>query len=318
MVHADAPPMPAMSAPSRVGLIDPRSGPAYRLLAAMVTSVAVLTIAFGFSIDRQDMPVMIGALLFLMASGMALRSRGLGRAGTAVESVALILASTMAVCCLSTLLAATAPPYRDVWLDHADRWIMPAFNWLDMFHLLRGHAALIHAMETVYSSLLWQPFALVAALSLTGRERDSWRFLHAWFLTLMLCAIVFAWMPAVGTYGFYHLAPHDIPAMRLRVGWEQQAVLDAVRSGHMRSLSPSEMAGIIAFPSFHAAGATLLAWSWRKLPVAGPIFVAWNVAMIATAPLIGSHYFCDVAAGIAVALLAIRTATHSYDIKAST
>lgn len=40
--------------------------------------------------------------------------------------------------------------------------------------------------------------------------------------------------------------------------------------------------------------------------------------MIATAPLIGSHYFCDIAAGIAVALLAIAVARRTSETPAGT
>ena len=65
------------------------------------------------------------------------------------------------------------------------------------------------------------------------------------------------------------------------------------------------MAGLITFPSFHAAGAVLLAWGFRSVPLLGIPFVALNIAMLATIPVIGSHYFVDVIGGIAVAALAI-------------
>lgn len=225
----------------------------------MVLHVAALAGVFGFEIDRHDLPAMGVLLIFCIAAGMALRARRFARAATAVEGMALILASTIGACCLSILLAVPALPYRDALFDRIDGFLSPGFSWIDMFDALRPHGTLVAAMSTIYSSLLWQPFALIATLAATGREDGAWRFVHAWFFTLLACVTVFALMPALGAYAFHHLTPADIPAMRLRVGWTQEAVLEEVRSGRLRSLTPSRMTGIIAFPSFHAASGTLLA-----------------------------------------------------------
>jgi membrane-associated phospholipid phosphatase len=124
-------------------------------------------------------------------------------------------------------------------------------------------------------------------------------------LALVVCVAIFGLMPAVGAYSFHNLSPRDIPAMELRIGWDQAGVLDSIRNGNLRTLSPANLTGIIAFPSFHAAGATLMAWAVRRLPVVGLLSLIWNGAIIATTPLIGSHYFCDVIAGIVVAAVAI-------------
>ncbi len=231
----------------------------------------------------------------------------------AIEGIALIVASTMAVCCLSILLATSAPPYRDALFDRIDRALFPYLSWLDMFRALRQHGSLVAAMSNVYSSLLWQPFALVVILALVGDECRLWRFMHAWFLALAICLTIFAFAPALGAYSFYHLGPETIPAMRLRIGWDQTRLLEAIRSGALRTLDPSSMTGIIAFPSFHAASGTLLAWAFRRVIVVGWPFAAWNVAMIATAPLIGSHYFCDVVAGVAIAAVAIWIANRNNE-----
>lgn len=280
--------------------------PAYRLLAVMAVMVVALTVAFGFDCDRHDLPLMIGFLGVLVGVAMVLRARGFWRTGTAIEASVLILAGSMATACLSILFAATALPYRDAALETIDRWLVPGFGWMDMYRLMRRHDAIVTAMSAIYSSLLWQPFALMAVLAAAGQERRAWRFVHAWFLALILSVAIFALVPALSAYPYHHLHPADIPGLSVGIGWRQQDVLEAVRGGALRSLTPSSMAGIITFPSFHAAASVLLFWGYRRTPWAGPPLMAWNMAMCLTAPLIGSHYFCDVAGGIAVALLAIR------------
>ena len=66
--------------------------------------------------------------------------------------------------------------------------------------------------------------------------------------------------------------------------------------------------GLITFPSFHAALGVIFArafWSvpWLRWPA-----LAVNLLMIAATPVNGGHYFVDVAAGGAVACVAIWAA----------
>ena len=293
----------------RHGMVDRASRPAYRLLAVMIATIGGLVVAMGFDIDRTDLPLMTGMMMFMIGSAWLLRSRGAARVATAIEAIALLLLASMAVACLCILFAAMAMPYQDDLLERLDRLILPGFSWLDMFAALRGHDAIVAAMSVIYKSLLWQPFLLVAVLALSDREGDAWRFVHAWLLALIASVAIFAFTPAITAYPHYHLAASDIPGLSVRIGWRTQEVLELVRSGALRTLTPSQMTGVITFPSFHAASAALLLWHWRRVPVIGPPFMAWNVAMCLTVPLIGSHYFVDVIGGVAIAAVAIGAIT---------
>ncbi|WP_354047340.1 phosphatase PAP2 family protein [Bradyrhizobium sp. LB12.1] len=61
--------------------------------------------------------------------------------------------------------------------------------------------------------------------------------------------------------------------------------------------------GIISFPSLHAALGLLFLLALWPVRYFGWIAALLNVAMIAATPVDGSHYFCDVVAGLAIALL---------------
>lgn len=284
--------------------------PAYILLAAMAALIAILVRLLGCDIDRHDVPTMIAVQASFVGAAFLLRSRGMRRSAAGIEAAVLILAATMATACLCVLLATTAFPYRDALLDRADRIIMPLFGWGGMFEALRAHSTIVSAMCRIYQTLLWQPFVLVTALAAIGQERRCWQFVHAWFVTLAICVVIFPFVPAAGEYVYRGLSNADIPALTVDTAWRQFAVLQQIRSGVTLDLTPTHMTGIIAFPSFHAAGATLLAWGFRRLPVIGVPFMLLDIAMAATAPLVGAHYFVDIIAGIAVALLAIRIATY--------
>ena len=68
------------------------------------------------------------------------------------------------------------------------------------------------------------------------------------------------------------------------------------------------LAGIVTFPSFHAASAALYAWALWPSRLLRPIVVLANGAMLAATPIVGGHYFIDVIAGVAIAALAIVAA----------
>lgn len=283
------------------------SAESYLCLAVMVSLALLLAMALGFRWDGRDLPIVVATLVFLALSAMMARGVGAGRFATAIEAPVLLLGATMATACLSLLFATGALPYQDALLDRADRIVMPFFRWRDMYLALQDHDVVVGIMSGIYRTLLWQPFVLAPLLAIVD-ERACWRFVRAWFLTLIACVAVFPFVPAIGPYLHYGLPPAGLPALGVDTAWRPVQVLDAVRDGSLRVLAPASMTGLISFPSFHAASATLMFWAFRRVPVIGPPMMALNVAMCLTAPLIGSHYFIDIPAGMLVALAALRMA----------
>ena len=292
---------------------DPRSLPAFRLIALQAALVAALLFLTGFGYDGRDIDTVAALIAIAVGIGFYLRWRGLARLATAIEAMAAILASSVAVACLSLLVATFAPPLADSALAAADRLLFPFLSWRDMALGLAPYHGLVRAMCAIYSTLLWQPFVLIAALALTGREGPAWRFVHAWLVTLIICIAVFAIAPAVTPYVHYGITPADVPALSVNAGWRPAQIIGQVRDGSIRVLSSSTMSGLITFPSFHSAGAVLLGWGFRRVPVIGWAFVVLDALMLATIPFVGSHYFVDVLGGVAVAVLAIAMTRQAAD-----
>ena len=88
----------------------------------------------------------------------------------------------------------------------------------------------------------------------------------------------------------------------------QQRDLGPVRDGVLRELDLLNLAGIVTFPSFHACSAVLYAWALWPVWWMRPVALLANGAMLASTPVDGGHYFIDLFAGIAVAVLAIVAA----------
>jgi membrane-associated phospholipid phosphatase len=78
-----------------------------------------------------------------------------------------------------------------------------------------------------------------------------------------------------------------------------------LREGTVRTISLSSLAGIISFPSLHAAASAIVPFACRwNRAVFYPILVLDAVMFISTVPS-GNHYLTDAVGGLAIALLAI-------------
>jgi membrane-associated phospholipid phosphatase len=90
----------------------------------------------------------------------------------------------------------------------------------------------------------------------------------------------------------------------------------ALREGSLRHLELFELAGIVSFPSFHAASAVLYLWALWPVRGLGVASAVMNVLMIIATPVIGAHYVIDVIGGIALAMVSIWAAKYCRDLVA--
>lgn len=285
---------------------DRRAAGTYRLLAIQAVLTAMLAVALGFGYRSEGINEVFWVFGGVIAIAAVMRWRGIARLAAAGEAAVLVTLASMAAAFLCVLLSAAGFAYRDPLLAGADRLLFPFFDWVAMARALAGQRALTTWMCTIYTSLLWQPYLLAVVLGLMGRHDQLWRFVRAWTLALVVTVALFGLMPAVTPYVYYGFTPADLPHLTVNAGWRPAEIIGQLRSGALRELASGSMAGLVTFPSFHTAGAVLLAWGFRGVPLLGRAFLALNCVMILTVPLIGSHYFVDVLGGIAVAALAIR------------
>ena len=70
-------------------------------------------------------------------------------------------------------------------------------------------------------------------------------------------------------------------------------------------ITPTDIRGLIAFPSYHAVLAMLMVWYARTISyLRWPILVL-NLVVLASAPVQGGHHLIDIFGGCAVTVLAI-------------
>jgi membrane-associated phospholipid phosphatase len=205
-----------------------------------------------------------------------------------------------------TYVAASANfPLVDAPLMALDRAL--GLDWMAQFNFIYSHHALLYCTVLAYGMIDWQVFGVPIVLGATRRYRRLQEFTLAFAIALAVTTAISAFTPAMGTYDFLHVTT-DPSVFTPGAYLDQLKDLPMVRDGSLRHLELMKLTGIVTFPSFHAAAATLYLWALWPVRWFRPIAVVANVAMLLATPLGGGHYFVDVFAGIAVAAAAIMAA----------
>jgi hypothetical protein len=205
-----------------------------------------------------------------------------------------------------TYVAASANlPMQDVALNALDRAL--GLDWVAYFNFIYGHYALLYAAAIAYGMIGWPVFGVPIALGWTRRYRRLQEFTLAFGIALAITTVISALLPAMGTYHLFGVRT-DPQIFTPGAYVEFLEIFPRVRNGSLRALEFSQLAGIVTFPSFHAAAAALYLWALWPVRWIGPIAAAINVAMILATPIGGGHYFIDIFAGIAIAAASVMAA----------
>ena len=109
----------------------------------------------------------------------------------------------------------------------------------------------------------------------------------------------------LGTLACFALFPARVPFSVYGV----ESILDqsrflahfgGVRSGLMTVIDPSNLEGLVSFPSFHTAGALMTTWALRRSRIWVTLLGVLNTGLIAATVLLGVHYFIDLLGAVAL------------------
>jgi len=151
-------------------------------------------------------------------------------------------------------------------------------------------------------------FGVPVVLGAARRYRRLQEFILAFVLALVATTMVSTLVPAIGVYDQIGLTLSDYPNFTPGAYLAQLHDLPLVRDGSLRELDILKLTGIITFPSFHSAAAVLYLWALWGVWWIRPAALGASGAMLRSTPLGGGHYFVDVFAGMAIAVLAIAAA----------
>jgi membrane-associated phospholipid phosphatase len=207
---------------------------------------------------------------------------------------------------LSYLAGAAHWPLQDQALLAIDRAL--GMDPEPIARFVNDHPWLADILARGYGLIKWPLLGIPIVLTLTARYVRLQLFMLAMGLALMVTILISAFAPAIGTYYGLQLPAAELPDVNTSIYAAQLRDILALREGSLRELELFRLAGIVSFPSFHAASAVLYMWALWPVRGLGGIAASLNLLMIAATPVIGAHYMIDVIGGVALAAASIWAA----------
>lgn len=247
--------------------------PAY----AMIAGLAGALILLGFTYRRTDRSERIGAV---------------------TVCAGLFILFTAALALFNYCLVPNPNATIDGWLIAIDAAL--GFHWPDAIEWASRHPAFNEFMRLAYLSTLPQIVMLVVVLGFTDRLDD----LHALMVTITLagCIAIMFWaiFPTTGPSAFYTVSDELQKTVRPLLGTEYGAYMVSLLRNGAALLSPNDLRGLIAFPSFHTVLACAATYYARKVWWLLPPLAIVNIAVLPAVLVHGAHHLVDIPAGMAV------------------
>lgn len=279
------------------------------MIAGMGAALALGLAVTDFSIGLSGLAI-AGGYVGLYAGFAYANARSAKRRDPQVIFVLAGIAQAVVITALMTPLTYIAAssnwPLQDAHLLAVDRMLQ--LDWAAYVRFVDAHPTLAAWLSFGYTMIRWPLFAIPVVLAAKHRYRRIEEFIFAFGVALIVTTLVSALVPAIGVYQQIGLDPSALHNVDPQAYLEQLRDLPPARAGTLRHLDLMGLAGIVTFPSFHAASAVLYAWALWPVKWARPIAVLANGLMLAATPIIGGHYFIDLLAGIAIAMTAIAVA----------
>jgi len=278
-------------------------------VGAMGASLAAGMLALGFTIDTLDFSCVLGVAALYAGFGWFHVVRKVTPDPkmtfmlTAIGQLVFIVAFMGP---LTYVAGALNMPLQDKLFLGIDRTL--GLDPKTILDFVNARPELARWLEAGYGLIRAPLLAIPIILGMTARLQRLQVFVLAFAVALILTLVTSALVPAIGTYYGLGIDASAMTNLDSGIYAKQLRDIPALRDGSLRDLELFKLAGIVAFPSFHAASAVLFAWALWPVRGFGPFALALNAVMLLATPVVGAHYVIDVVGGIAVAWASIVVA----------
>jgi hypothetical protein len=176
------------------------------------------------------------------------------------------------------------------------------YSWVSMVEWAAGHPGISKVLYHVYFSSLPQLILIVLLLGFSGRIQALWEFLSVGILGVLFCMGIWFFFPSFGPTTIVALPSEWVEAAGLGVTPSYGAALNRVAIEGEAYLTPHNVLGLIAFPSFHMVMAAMAMFYLWPIPWLKWVALLINVAMVPAILIHGGHHAVDVPAGFLVFL----------------
>ena len=198
-------------------------------------------------------------------------------------------------------------PRIDDILVAADRAL--GFDWYSTMIAMARYPLLNEVFFRVYNMVLPEIALVMVALAWTGQVEKVYRYCLALGAGALIAIGLWALAPSLGAKSLYMLPPEVASTLTLSVTGEYGQALVALLRDGPGYITPSDLRGLIAFPSYHGVLALIVAWyGWHLRWLRWPLLLL-NATVIVSSPIQGGHHMVDLLGSFPVTALALYLAT---------
>lgn len=194
---------------------------------------------------------------------------------------------------------------------------MLGFDWYKLMVGMADHPYLNEVFFRIYNLVLPQMAILLVALAWSGHVEKVYRYCLAVAIGALIAISIWAVIPSLGAKSLYTLPPDVMSRLTLSVTCEYGRDLLRLLHDGPGYITPADLRGLIAFPSYHGVLAILLIWYARPVRWLRWPFLAINSVVLISTPEQGGHHLVDVLAAFPVAALVIFLASLGETAKSS-
>lgn len=280
----------------------------FGLAGAVVLTDLVWMESGNFHVDILGYTKLLLMSLGLLAGGIFYETkRNEPQLAAMILGTSFLCVFSAAASLLNYFLLTLHGPRIDDLLVAADRAL--GFDWYRVMVAMSHHTLLNAIFFVVYNTVLPEIALVMVALAWTGEVEKVYRYCLALGLGALIAIAIWAMAPSLGAKSLYVLPPEVANKLILSVTCDYgKALVDLLRNGP-GYISPSDLRGLIAFPSYHGVLALIVAWyGWSLRWLRWPLLLL-NAVVIVCSPIQGGHHMVDLLGSFPVAALSIFAAS---------
>lgn len=270
----------------------------------------VLILYKGAQIDLPAYAGLVTLLVMVIPLGMFYRISGRSeRIASALICSGAFIFFSACLALFNYLLLPVSTPLFDPLLASIDGMI--GFHWPSVMFWAADNPTISAVLKFAYNTTVPQFAALVVILGLAGRARDLHVLITSVTITATLTICFWGIAPSMGPGTIYHLPMEVWDILGAVADHNYSAEIAGLAANGPDVISPKEIRGLIAFPSYHTVLAFTAMYAARNVPVIAPIFLVLNTIMLPGIIIHGSHHLTDMLGGVAMFLLGTWIATRA-------
>jgi len=274
--------------------------PAERFIVFIIATLALLDACLlllkGVGIDFVGYASLIACGAFLVALGQFYRRvRHNDRIAAAATAAGLFVLFTIAGSIFNYLLLPSYFAQIDGTLTQIDG--MLGYSWPAIVEWAARHPLVGLVLYAVYTSSLMQLLGVILVLGFSGRTTRLQHFLLTGVIGALLAIMFWFFLPSIGPSAFQRLPRQVVEAMPLAVSPAYGMELGRVLREGSTYLTPANVLGLIAFPSFHMVMACMSVCFLARIRFVFVPAAILNALMMPAILVHGGHHLVDLVGG---------------------